>query len=142
MSRLTDPPHPGVIALLSQLTSRAEEIYAKGIKTLKLTPVQGRALLILLDEAPISQKVLAQRLGIYASRLVRIVDALESSRLIEREANPQDRRAFELRLTSRGGNKASAVSHLVEQQQDMVCSPLTGAERAKLVALLSRMLAA
>ena len=141
MSRPKGPPHPGVSALLSELTSRAEELYAKGVKTLKLTPLQGRALLILFDEEFISQKTLAQRLGIYTSRLVGVLDALESSNLVKREVSSRDRRAFKLHLTSRGSIKASAVSRLAEQQQEMICGPLTGAERVKLVALLSRMLA-
>lgn len=53
--------------------------------------------------------VLADRLGIEASTLVRVTDQLIESGLVERRDDEQDRRAKTLHLTAEGASRASKM---------------------------------
>ena len=50
----------------------------------------------------LSQRELAIRFGMHASRLVGIVDEMESLGLVVREGNADDRRTYSLQITPRG----------------------------------------
>ncbi|WP_296950674.1 MarR family winged helix-turn-helix transcriptional regulator [uncultured Massilia sp.] len=54
--------------------------------------------------------VLAETLGLEASSLVRVVDHLIDSKLVERHDDPQDRRAKILRLTPEGDRAADRMN--------------------------------
>lgn len=53
--------------------------------------------------------VLADRLGVEASTLVRVIDALAESGLLERSEDPVDRRAKTLQLTEEGKRRAACM---------------------------------
>ena len=53
----------------------------------------------------LSQQALGERLGVFPSRLVGVLDDLEGRGLVERRNSPTDRRSYALYLTE-GGRKA------------------------------------
>ncbi|MGH2879628.1 MAG: MarR family transcriptional regulator [Solirubrobacteraceae bacterium] len=59
-----------------------------------------------------SQQAIGERLQIPPSRMVAFVDALEQRGLLERRANPEDRRARALYLTDEGRELLAAREHL------------------------------
>lgn len=67
----------------------------------------------------IAQIALAQSIGIEGASLVRILDDLESRRLVERRTDPQDRRAKQLSLTAEGLlalNEVDAIARALRQE--------------------------
>lgn len=85
-----------------------------------------------------SQRELADALGLPSSRIVGLVDALESEGLIERRPNARDRRARAIHLTRTGRaamRRIAAISAAFEQEQSR---GLSAAERAVLVRLLTK----
>src|SRR5215469_4692713 len=96
------PQKIGIAFLLSQVGARSAQEFARLLEPLQLSPPDAGILRLLRQSPGISQQQLAQTLGIHASRLVAILDGLESRKLIARAPHPDDRRIYSLHLTARG----------------------------------------
>ena len=92
---------PEVAFLLAQLGAHAATLFAEKLKPIKLTPPQAGILRLINCESGISQQRLAKLLGMYASRMVAVLDEMERLKLVERKASPNDRRFYALHLTER-----------------------------------------
>jgi DNA-binding MarR family transcriptional regulator len=64
--------------------------------------------------------VLAGALGMQASRLVALVDELETRGLIERRENRDDRRSYALHLTGKGRGRLEAVGRVGREHQQAI----------------------
>ncbi len=124
--------------LLSQVGGRSAQEFAKLLTPLKLTPADAGILRFLRHSDGISQQNLAQALNMHASRLVALIDALESHGLVVREPNAADRRLYSLRLTSKGNEILRSISELAQQHNELMCAGLNSAERAQLESLLHK----
>src|SRR5580704_13502162 len=124
--------------LLSQVGAHAAEQFAQRLSVLDLSPADAGILRLLRISAGISQQELAVRLQIHPSRLVAILDNLEKRQLVERKANPDDRRLYSLHLTKDGGEILQQIGRVAREHQDALLSALTGEERAKLTEMLQR----
>src|SRR6202047_1429364 len=90
-------------ALLLQLAfERVHAHFAAVVAELDLAPVQARALHELDVEPPISMRELAERLKSDPSNVTGLIDRLEARGLVERRADPTDRRIKGLALTTVG----------------------------------------
>jgi len=90
-------------ALLLQLTfERVHAHFATVVAELDLAPVHARALHELDVEPPISMRELAARLKSDPSNVTGLIDRLEARGLVERRADPNDRRIKGLALTALG----------------------------------------
>lgn len=100
----------------------------------------GRTGMLLLIEANpgVPQGRLAEAVKLDRSTMVGIVDSLEERGLIERRRGA-DRRTNGLWLTRAGRTLAARLRRRIEQHEDRVAARLTGAERAKLLALLEKL---
>ncbi len=134
------PAHPGF--LLSQLGAFASSLFAELVKPVGLTPATAGALRILARNPGLSQRALADRLGAAPSRVVVLVDALESAGLVSRTRDPEDRRHHRLDLTDAGRAVLRGLREAAERQNAQLLAPLDPEERDALTALLSRLAAA
>src|SRR5438874_13585031 len=92
-------------AVLLQLAfERGSFLFAAAVAELDLAPTPARALHELDVEPPISMRELAQRLKSDPSNVTGLVDRLEARGLVERRADPRDRRIKGLALTSAGAS--------------------------------------
>jgi len=89
-----------------------------------------------------SQRQLADALGLPESRIVGLVDSLEADGYLERRTTPSDRRARRLHLTGGGRNLLKRVMTVAAEHEADFSRGLKPAERAALVALLSKVAAA
>jgi DNA-binding MarR family transcriptional regulator len=103
-----------------------------------LTLAQGRALAHLSRNEGISQVALSAILEIQPITLLRHLDRLEKSGLIERRAHPSDRRVQQLFLTPRSQQLLQQISDRAVDQRERVMAGLTKSEREQLVASLER----
>jgi DNA-binding MarR family transcriptional regulator len=142
---MTDRPPAGpqssVAFLLAQVGSRAAQEFAKLLAPLKLTPADAGILRLLGRSPGISQQNLARALDMHASRLVAVIDALEKHALVVREANPNDRRIYSLRLTDAGSEMLRNIGQLARSHNESMCAGLNDAERTQLMELLQRVAA-
>jgi len=85
-----------------------------------------------------TQQALGDRLQIPRSRMVSIVDELESRGLLERHPNPADRRVRELHLTDAGRSVLEKAYAQAVEYERQVTAPLSAEERKQLLDLLER----
>src|SRR5216683_493439 len=96
-------PRNGAAAfLLAQLGAYASGQFGKRLEPLGFTSAQAGIFRIIVANPGLSQQELAAKLGMYASRLVAIIDDLETRGLIERQPSNSDRRFYALHLTKSG----------------------------------------
>lgn len=127
-----------VAFLLAQVGAHAAARFTERLAPLELRPQHAGALRILAAEGGLSQRALAERLGVLPSRLVAVVDDLEARGLVERRDDPGDRRSWELLLTERGRATLRAVATAAREHAEALLAGLTGPERDQLGALLRR----
>jgi DNA-binding MarR family transcriptional regulator len=74
----------------------------------------------------------------HASRLVGVVDEMESLGLVLRQPSTDDRRTYALQITPRGRESLAEIAKISVQHNDALCSALTVEEREVLTGLLQR----
>jgi DNA-binding MarR family transcriptional regulator len=128
----------GAAFLLAQLGAHAAGRYAGRIAELELDPAQTGVLHLIAREPGGSQQALADRLGVAPSRVVALVDGLESRGLLERRRSATDRRTYELHLTGQGEALLQRLRAVAKAHEDDVTTALSAGERMLLVELLSK----
>ena len=124
--------------LLAQVGAHAAAKFAERLRPIGLSPAHAGILRILEASPAITQQTLATMLGSPPSRLVALVDELESKGLIERQENETDRRRYALLLTAKGKLTLSNIGGVVKGHQNELLAALSEAERHQLTALLMR----
>jgi DNA-binding MarR family transcriptional regulator len=124
--------------LLAQVGAHGAKQFAERLSVLKLTPPHAGILRRLVQSPGISQRELATTLGMHASRLVAVLDEMESLGLLIREANAEDRRTYSLQVTAKGRETMEQIAAISQQHNDALCAALNEEERAVLVGLLQR----
>jgi DNA-binding MarR family transcriptional regulator len=127
-----------VAFLLAQVGAHAAKQFAERLSALKLTPPHAGILRRLSNAPGLSQRELATTLGMHASRLVAIVDEMESLGLVVREGNADDRRTYSLQITPKGMERLAEISRVSMQHNNALCAALTEEERELLAGLLQR----
>jgi DNA-binding MarR family transcriptional regulator len=85
-----------------------------------------------------SQRELATFLSLDPSQVVALVDDLEKRELVERVADPRDRRANVVRATPEGSALAAEVASALTAVDAELFEGISDAEREMLTAMLSR----
>jgi DNA-binding MarR family transcriptional regulator len=124
--------------LLAQVGAHAAAQFAERLAPLGLTPAHAGSLRVIAASAGSSQQEVAERLGMFPSRLVALVDELQERGLVERLENPRDRRIYVLQLTARGNQALQSIGGVAHEHQDALLAALNAEERGVLAALLSR----
>ena len=129
----------GVAFLLAQLGAHAASAFAERLQPTGLTPPQAGVLRQLAREPAVSQRALAEALGMHAPRLVGLIDDLEARELVERARDPADRRNYVLSLTQQGRQALAQVRTVARAHDEAITAALDDDERAQLAALLGRL---
>jgi DNA-binding MarR family transcriptional regulator len=132
------PKGPPTAFLLAQVGAHAAVKFGERLSLLKLTPPDAGILRMLAFSAGLSQQELSTRLNIHPSRLVAILDELESRGLLERKPNAEDRRQYSLHLTEKGRETMAEIGRIGREHQDALCAALTQTERDHLGELLKK----
>jgi DNA-binding MarR family transcriptional regulator len=127
--------------LLAQLGALAAGQFGERADALGFSRPQAGLLRLIGREPGLSQQAVAARLGTPPSRLVALVDDLEQRGLLERQRNQQDRRNYELHLTSTGQDALRSLAAAAAEHEQAIAGPLTAAERGQLNSLLTRLAA-
>ena len=136
------PAAPVVAMLLAQLGAHASRRLTERVGELSLSPADAAVLRLVAFAPGLSQRAVADRLGLQASRLVALVDALEARGLVERTRSSVDRRVHELRLAPGGRSLYGRLADLLAAHEAELTASLTPDEHALLVALLGRLTSA
>jgi DNA-binding MarR family transcriptional regulator len=116
-------------ALLAQLMRRIMEAERPLLEAHGLS-MWGYAVLSRLADQPMeTQQALAKAIGYDKSRLIALLDDLESDGLLTREPDPSDRRARTVSLTPTGKSRLRAAKTDIRAMEDDLLSTLTPTER-------------
>lgn len=135
-------PRITIAFLLSQVGARSAHEFGKLLSSLDLTPADAGILRLLALTPALSQQELADRLGMHASRLVAIIDALEKKGLLTRKPDASDRRVYRLEVSEAGRETMASIGRAAHIHEEVMCAGLSEAERAQLRALLEKVAAA
>jgi DNA-binding MarR family transcriptional regulator len=103
-----------------------------------LRPTSFSALVIVSDNAGLTQSQLANALQVKRPGVVQIVDELEKLELITRNPVPGDRRSYALRTTRQGMRvRKQAVQQLEKRESELLCS-LNQQEKTLLTQLFTK----
>lgn len=129
-------------SLLFQLDRARRRLMQPYFTALGLPLGQGqpRILTRLLEGDGLTQRALAQACGLDAATLSRALDRLEEAGLIARESHPDSRRAYLVRLTEAGRDKAEAVRSGFKAVEDSLCRGFSDRELEDLGEDLRRLL--
>ena len=86
-----------------------------------------------------SQVALAEQIGVDPSVLVHVLDDLEQAGLVERRADPADRRNRRVVPTRKGRELTASVDLRLRRAEDQLLYGLTGAEQRTFRELLARL---
>jgi len=123
--------------VLRRVTQRHLSIFAAAIP--EVTTTQFAILARLAETGPQSQNHLGRAAAMDAATVKGVVDRLARLGLVATTADPEDRRRLTVALTAAGvALYADRVATALQVSQDTL-APLTAAEQALLLALLSRL---
>ncbi|RFU82949.1 MarR family transcriptional regulator [Streptomyces triticagri] len=134
----TDPLTLEVVQLIGSVVARYYEEYEQAAAQHALTGAQARVL-GLLSLAPMRMREIAHELKCEPSNVTGIVDRLESRGLVERRADPADRRVKRAAVTAVGAETAAELRDGLDFAREPLAT-LSREERVVLRDLLARML--
>jgi DNA-binding MarR family transcriptional regulator len=126
--------------LMTQTALHAHRLVADGLAEADARGYHYRLLATLDESGPASQAELGRRSGIHFSDIVAALNELAEQGLVERAPDPADRRRNIITITPPGRRQLRRLDKRLTQVQDELLEPLSAAERAQLVTLLSRVL--
>jgi DNA-binding MarR family transcriptional regulator len=130
MGFLTGRVHQQILRLVRQTDAFDEPLTGKHFGCLS----------VIIEEGPLSQQELGQRICVDRTTVVAVVDDLEQAGFVHRKRNPDDRRAYALEATEKGRAWAVRARKAVLEAERELLAPLSAAERKQLVSLMQRLL--
>jgi DNA-binding MarR family transcriptional regulator len=136
---LASANHEALLSLVrtSSLMQKLSDRFFSGFG---LTDVQFNILMILKEhkEQGLSQQEISEHLIVTKSNVVGLVDRLERSGYVRREAHPYDRRFNQIVLTPKGAQLEAKIEKLYFKEVDKMMNVLSAAEKKVLIRAMER----
>ena len=97
---------------LTKASQAGAGFWSHKVAHLNITAAQAMVLNFLGEEDQIPSHILGEKLRITSATMTGIIDRLEKLSLVERRANPDDRRAILVCLTDKGADCAAELREL------------------------------
>jgi DNA-binding MarR family transcriptional regulator len=136
----TLPNHVGYLLRLAQL--RVWEDFYGRLGETGVSPALFSALMLVQRNPGLQQSRLGEALGVARSGAMTMTDRLERLGLVERRADPHDRRAYGLFLTADGEHRMAEFVARVQQHDMLINKVLSPDEHRTLMQLLHKFVAA
>jgi len=129
---------PQLAEMLTRASWRLRRASVRELAPLGLTFVQARVLRM-LDRAaePVRIGEIAARLEVVPRSATTLIDSLETTKLVKRQADPEDRRSVRVGLTADGAALMRRVSSMRRESAAALFRRLTSAQREQLLELLT-----
>jgi DNA-binding MarR family transcriptional regulator len=139
-----EPPEPetaprSVGFLISQLGFFSSKAFTEALDPVGIGPREFLLMRFVAAAEGQSQQALAERLAVPASRMVALVDHLEDAGLVERRADPADRRVRGLYLTRKGRGALERASKIAIDYETRLFAGINREERERLIDLLQKL---
>lgn len=124
--------------LLAWVAATGGQHYGKALSGLGLKD-QHLGVLVLLQDGPMVQARLSERLGVFKPVMVSLVNDLEAMGLVVRRRHPTDRRAVKVHLLEAGEQRIREAERVSARVSDDFFGVLTPEERRTFHALLTKL---
>jgi DNA-binding MarR family transcriptional regulator len=124
--------------LLAHLGRVAKRRFSDALEPTGLKGPQAFALMQLRDLGPISQQELSETLDLDPSKLVALLNEVESSGFAERRRDPSDRRRHIVEISALGRERLAEAERVMAEFEDQFFAGLEPDERRQLQGLLGR----
>ena len=124
-----------LLAQVSRLLRRTFDERARGIG---VTRPQWQVLSLLMLHAGSNQGALAEMLEVEPITLGRMIDRLQEAGLVERRADPTDRRAWRIFLTDKGNGLLDKLRPFGRETLNAALEGVSEADRTQFMATLAR----
>ncbi|MDJ0851847.1 MAG: MarR family transcriptional regulator [Myxococcota bacterium] len=136
---LDAPPWQRVESTLMATARAIRDVYDASFAALDLNLTQASLLVFVQESGPLRQTQLARRLGLGRAATGTTVDLLERRGLVERQADPQDRRAWLVTITPAGKDLVEPINAIDREVRAELRHDISRAERQQLAKLLLRL---
>ena len=146
------PPLPASLqrrlgAVLAWAAENAQEVADRALEPLGLNVKHFGVMTFLRHETEpdpergsLSQQAIGERLRIDRTTMVALIDELERAGYVKRERNPDDRRAYVIRLTAAGRRAHARAEKAVDEHALQFFGQISEPERQELHRLLARLI--
>ena len=124
--------------LLGRAASRVQALGERDLEPLGITPREYSVLAVLADRSALSQTQVAEILGLDRTTILKLGASLERKRLVIRERDANDARAYAVALTPAGDRLRAQAFELLLGCEARFLAPLNRNERKQLHDLLVR----
>ena len=124
---------------LSRVSRAGARHWHKSVSRFGVTAAQSLVLLFLSEEDRVTSKYLGSRIEFDSATLTGLLDRLEKNGLVERQDNPDDRRAILICLTDQGRIISKEILDIVDAENQSFLSGLTMEEGLILRSLLKKL---
>ncbi len=104
-----------------------------------MTPQRLRLMGLLMDNGSMTMGALSDELGVSATNVTALVDALEKDGMVERKPHPTDRRAIMIQMTAKAEKKLAEGCAVFKDRVAELFSSFNKTEQGQFVQYLSRM---
>lgn len=125
--------------LLANISRLMRRDFERRLQGTSLTLAQARALVYVSRHEGIRQVDLAELLEIQPITLVRLIDQLAEAGLVERRADPGDRRAYQVHLTPDAGPQLTVVKRAAAATRARALRGANAEQAAAVLAALRQM---
>ena len=136
---LDAPPWQRVESTLMATSRAIRDAYDARFARLELNLTQASLLVFLHETGPMRQTQIAQRLGQGRAAIGATIDGLENRGLVERQADPLDRRAWLVHLTAAGKDLVEPINEIDRVLREELRLDISRSERQQLAKLLLRL---
>ena len=133
------PMEDNIGTMLAQVARLMRRSFDERARMIGVTRPQWQVLSLLKRHVGINQGGLADILEVEPITLGRMVDRLQEAELVERRADPADRRAWRLHLTAKADVLIEALKPHAEATFEASLEGISDAERDQLMKALDRM---
>jgi DNA-binding MarR family transcriptional regulator len=125
--------------LLGRAASRVQALGERDLEPLGITPREYSVLAVLAEHSPLSQTQVAEILELDRTTILKLGASLERKRLVVRERDANDARAYAVALTPGGDRLREEAFELLLACEARFLAPLDRGERKQLHDLLARL---
>jgi DNA-binding MarR family transcriptional regulator len=120
------------------VSNAVSQTFARTVEEAGATVAEWVFMRVLHDFESLAPTPLAQRMGMTKGAITKLASRLVEKGLVRREANPDDKRAQTLSLTSRGRSLVPRLAKIADDNEAAFFGLLTASDRGNLNRILRR----
>ncbi|GAB4111857.1 MAG: MarR family transcriptional regulator [Roseiflexaceae bacterium] len=129
-----------VVQALGRLIPAYQHWSSANIPTDGLSPARMRVLRFLRESGPVSMRAVKDWCGTSATNITGLIDGLEAEGLVQRQADPHDRRVTLLTITAEGDRRSHSDWERYEARSATVFEQLEPSQRAVLLESIEQLI--